>query len=215
MGTENVVYDLFVEFADSHNAGQDPSVEDYLRRAGSHADDLRGMIRGFLAARQDLRARAAGAKQRVFDAIAQLGPSPQAQAEPLHQMLAALEEQKRLEARCTRAAIVEQIARQARVPEPLYPKFRRCYHRLKNGRIHPRGVAPRLLAAIASCFGVPLRGLLRAAAATLPAEGVPAAQFTRLEGPTAPAEPPHTQASAPTEPDAVDRMFFGDEPDAD
>jgi hypothetical protein len=205
---------LFAEFVEAQEEGRNPSANDYVARAGGEGARLRAMLDSIAASRAARKA----ATKRILDhtllTISKYGHVPAASTASFGVLVAEAEERVRRRDRCSRSKIAEDIARAADVSPVLHAKFQGYYHQLKTGQMDPRLTTPRLLSAISGVLGVAISELLAAAASYREPPREAVLQFTRTTGEEAP--PPMTtgQRTCATEQDFVDRMFFGDAPDA-
>jgi hypothetical protein len=185
---------LFDEFASRFARGERPDAGEYLARAGPEADELRELIDGFL--------------------VAAAPPPPDEEAVALMRAWVAgepplLELRRRRGQR--REAVVEAILTALGIDPAKRRRVAGHYHRLESGLLDLRRVDRRVLAAIAGAIGSTVDDL--ATWGKRPPPPLAAAAFMReasellLDAPPAPLQARAVAASAPREPDEVDRLF--------
>lgn len=203
---------LFVEFVDAHNSGQHPSLEAYLLRAGAKSGALERMINGFLEAA--LESAADRVVTRVSSTLAEQEYNPPTSDASFAELISEHEDSLRVRAKCTRDSIAERIAKRGAVPPAHLGKFKALYHKLKTNQLDPRRVTSRLIQALSDVLNVSISDLLHAAAGYRPREVVQLMQFTRMDKQRSAWKTVYASDEEAVAPDMVDRMFFGDVPDA-
>lgn len=182
------VRDLFDEFRRQAEAGHQPSVADYLTRAGDDADALADLLDAFL-----IEMPAREAPPETLAAVRAL-----AAGEPT--LLA-----QRTERGVTRKAVVDALMGRLSLSETSRPKVEERYHELESGLLDAGRVDGGVLDAIASALGI-VRSHLVFGRPSLPQQPAylrmpPGETLAIVSG----GLPESTETSE--EPDEVDRLF--------
>src|SRR3712207_6396200 len=125
------VNELFDEFAARRARGERPDVREYLARAGPDAEELRPLL----------------------DRLLTTMPAPRADPSVVAALEARLAGEPPLLALRTRLGlprnrVVDALVKTLDVDPAKADKVRRYYHQLETGLLEPRGVSPRVFAAL-------------------------------------------------------------------
>jgi hypothetical protein len=184
--------DLFEQFANAYASGERPRAEEYVERAkGADAELLARMIDRFLAST----------------------PSRGARDEDAALLDSWLTEPALLRARVRRGLrrdeVVDALVRDLALDAAKRSKVRDYYHRLESGLLDPDRIDHRVYDALGRLFGTHVRALAR----WRPPRPEPAPAYYRsFEQDAEP--PPLAPEAAAVQPDEVDRLFTGADPDA-
>ena len=129
------VFELFDEYAAAYARGERPRAEEYLERAGDHADDLAQLLDGFLAATPPPAPDA--------DTLAIVGGWVGGDT-PLLEL--------RRRRGLTRDRVVDGLIRALALDRAKRDKVKRYYHELESGLLEPRRVDRRVFAAVADAL---------------------------------------------------------------
>jgi hypothetical protein len=183
------VADLFAEYADAYARGEHPRAEDYLARAGGHADDLARLLERFVRAAP---ARDADAATLALTEAALTGEPP----------LVTLRASQGIRVDDVVDALVERLE----LDKSKRAKLKGYYQRLEGGLLDATRVSHRVWEVLASVIDPRAQEL----AAWEPRTATAGAVYLRAGEPVA-APQLSLARRKPEEPDEVDRMFLGGE----
>jgi hypothetical protein len=179
---------LFEEYAAAYARGEGPRARDFLARAGGDADELAGLLDGFL--------RRAPAPRPDAEALAAVGAL--ISREP---PLVALRNERGIRVEQVVDALVKTLA----LDPKKRAKVRRHYQRLETGLLPPKGVSARVWDVVAGLLGPGAREA--ALGWRVDALAAPAPAYFRADAPAAAPAMRMRAAAEPKEPDEIDRLF--------
>jgi hypothetical protein len=179
---------LFAQYADAYARGERPRADEYLARAGEGADELAGLLEGFL--------RAAPVGEPDEEAVTAL-ETLLAGGEP---PLIALRASRGVRVDAVVDALVERLS----LDPAKRAKVKRYYQQLEGGLLDAGRVNRRVWAVLSDLVG---REVWQHAGWQPPRAALPDAYYRAGEVPAIPA-PPAQMGEA--ERDEIDRLFLGD-----
>jgi hypothetical protein len=180
-----LVNQLFDEWAASYGRGENPDPLSFLERAGAHADDLSGLMDGFLR----IAPRNQPAEETLLLARAWISG-----ASPLVEL--------RASRGVRREEVVEAVMNEFKLAPERRAKVKRYYHELESGLLDPAGLDARL----ADLLARTLRSTRDAILAWRPRALTPAPAFRATEGQYMLAVPTPSEADEPQ--DEVEALFL-------
>jgi hypothetical protein len=181
------ITNLFAEYADAYARSERPRAEEYLARAGKDADELAGLLEGFL--------RAAPVGEPDQEAVAAL------------ESLLAAGEPPLISVRASRGVrvdeVVDALVERLGLDPAKRAKVKRYYQQLEGGLLEAGRVNQRVWAVLSDLVG---SEVWQHAGWQPPREALAAAYYRADEVP-ATTPPPQTEEA---ERDEIDRLFLGD-----
>jgi len=149
--------ELFDEFVEEYNCGNEPQVENYLRRCPSNEKELQNLINVFFMARYNLPGDIQRKSWQSFSESFfsnEMTFLKQLESMTLGDALISLSRQREM----PRETVVKALMKRLKLDTKNQAKVERFhwqYHRLENNFINPKQVSRRLLEAAAYVFQIP------------------------------------------------------------